>query len=269
MKTALMFSPHADDAAAFCGGTLAKLAAEGWNVVLARVTDDARDSVGLTVEETIRRNTEELHAAAQALGIGEIVELGFPTDTLTDVAETILRERFVYLIRKHRPYAVFTFDPFAQGEGNLDHIRVAQAVEEAFWVSCFDLHHPEHFTEGLEPFSVCERWYFGRPVSNPTRAVDITDYFQKRVEALAAHKTMMRNTVNQFRLQLRTWGRRAPLLDEALAGDLTPLVTGFLHAQTSATAEAHSLGEGRLGEEFRVVRFGDMEEFFEQISEPI
>ena len=89
------------------------------------------------------------------------------------------------------------------------------------------------------------------------------------MEALAAHKTMMRNTVNQFRLQLRTWGRRAPLLDEAMEGDLAPLVMGFLHAQTSATAEAHSLGEGRLGEEFRVVRFGDMEEFFEQISEPI
>jgi len=269
VKTALLFSPHADDAAAFCGGTLAKLAAEDWNVVLVRVTDDARDSVGLTVEETIRRNTEELHAAAQALGIGEVVELGFPTDTLADVPETTLRERFVYLIRKYRPYAVFTFDPFGQGEGNLDHIRVAQAVEEAFWVSCFDLHHPEHFKEGLEPFSVCERWYFGRPVSNPNRVVDITEYFPKRVEALAAHKTMMRNTVNQFRLQLRTWGRRAPALDAAMESDLAPLATGFLHAQTSATAEAHGLGEGRLGEEFRVVRFGDMEEFFEQISEPL
>ena len=27
MKTAMMIAPHADDAAAFCGGTLAKLAA--------------------------------------------------------------------------------------------------------------------------------------------------------------------------------------------------------------------------------------------------
>ncbi len=264
-----MFSPHADDAAAFCGGTLAKLAAGGWNVVLVRITDDAKDSVGLTVEETIQRNTEELHAAAQALDIGEIVELGFPTDTLADVSETVLRERVVYLLRKYKPYAVFTFDPFGQNEANLDHIRVAQVVEEAFWVSCFDLHHPEHFKEGLEPFSVCERWYFGRPVSNPNRAEDITDYFPKRVAALAAHKTMMRNTVNQFRLQLRAWGRRAPLLDAAMEGDLTPLVMGFLHAQSSAIAAAHSLGEGRLGEEFRVVRFGDMEEFFEQISEPI
>jgi LmbE family N-acetylglucosaminyl deacetylase len=51
--TALVICPHADDAAAFCGGTVAKLAAAGWRMVLVRVTDDARDSVGVaTVEET-------------------------------------------------------------------------------------------------------------------------------------------------------------------------------------------------------------------------
>jgi LmbE family N-acetylglucosaminyl deacetylase len=269
MDTAMVFSPHADDVAAFCGGTVAKFAAQGWKVILVRVTDDAQDSVGLTCEETIRRNTEELRSAAQILGVGEIVELGFATDTLADVPETTLRERFVYLLRKYQPYAVFTFDPFGQNEGNLDHIRVAQAVEEAFWVACFDLHHPEHFEEDLEPFSVCERWYFGRPVSNPNHTEDITDYFSQRVAALAAHRTMMQNTINQFRLQLRTWGRRAPMLEEAMSSDLTPLLTGFLHAQASAVAEASNLGEGRLGEAFRVIRFGDMEEFFEQISEPI
>ena len=54
MKTALVISPHADDAAAFCGATLAKFAAQGWKVVLVRVTDDAKDSVGHSIEETIR-----------------------------------------------------------------------------------------------------------------------------------------------------------------------------------------------------------------------
>jgi len=269
MRTALVFSPHADDAAAFCGGTLAKFASEGWHVILVRVTDDARDSVGLSIEETVRRNTEELHLAAGVLGVSEIVELGFPTDTLADVSAVALRERFVYLIRKYQPYAVFTFDPFGTHDGNLDHVRVAQAVEEAFWVSCFDLHHPEHFKEGLEPFSVYERWYFGRPVSSPNHAEDITEHFLKRVAALAAHRTMMRNVINQLRLQLRTSGRRAAVLDEAMTGDPTPLLTGVLHAQASAAAQAYGLGEGRLGEVFRVVRFGDMDEFFDQISEPI
>ncbi len=75
-----------------------------------------------------------------------------------------------YLFRKHKPYAVFTFDPFGLYENNQDHVRVAQAVDEAFWVSCFDKHYPEHFKEGLEPFSVCERWYFARQLSKVTHS---------------------------------------------------------------------------------------------------
>lgn len=269
MRTGMVFSPHADDAAAFCGGTIAKLAADGWKMVVVRITDDAKDSVGLSIEETVRCNTEEFGAAMKILGVAEVADLGFPTDCLADIRETQLRERLVYLLRKHKPYAVFTFDPFAPCEGNLDHIRVAQAVEEAFWVSCFDLHHPEHFTEGLEPFTPYERWYFGRPVSCPNHAEDITDFLPQRVAALAAHTMMMRNTLNQFRLQLRAGGLRAPLLDEAMTGDLTPLAMGLLHGQASEIAQKYNLGDNRLGEEFRKVRFGDMDEFFEQISEPI
>ena len=157
MQTAMVISPHADDAAAFCGGTIAKFADQDWNVIIVRVTDDRKDSVGLTIEETIARNTKELHQAAHILGVREIVELGFETDMLADIPLGKLRERIVYLFPKHRPYAVFTFDPFGLYENNQDHIRVAQAVDEAFWVSCFDKHYPEHFEEGLEPFSVCER----------------------------------------------------------------------------------------------------------------
>ncbi len=156
MHTAMVISPHADDAAAFCGGTLAKFAAEGWHVVLVRVTDDARDSVGLSLEETTRKNAEELRRSAVALGVAEIIDLGFPTDSLADVPLGQLRERFVYCFRKYRPYAVFSFDPDQLGEDNMDHVRTAQAVAEAFWVAAFDLHYPEHFQEGLTcPFQPC------------------------------------------------------------------------------------------------------------------
>ena len=42
-NTTMMIAPHADDAALFCGGTLAKLAREGRQIVLVRVTNDDRD----------------------------------------------------------------------------------------------------------------------------------------------------------------------------------------------------------------------------------
>ncbi len=269
MHTAMVISPHADDAAAFCGATLAKFADQGWKVVLVRVTDDAKDSVGLSVEETIQRNTEELQRAANIMGISKIVELGYPTDCLGDVSKVELRERFVYLFRKYRPYAVFSFDPEGVLENNLDHIVVSQTVDEAFWVSCFDKHHPEHFEEGLEPFSVCERWYFARELPKVTHAEDVTEYLEAKVEALCAHTEMMKNTFNQYRLQMKTWGRRMPWLEASMDGDMRPLLALAMQMQANVVAEQFELGSGRMAEAFRLERFGDFEGLFQALSEPI
>lgn len=269
MQTVLVVSPHADDIAAFCGGTIARMADEGWRVVLVRVTNDSRDSVGLTVEETIRRNAEEFQEAARILGAAEVVELGFETDTLADVPLCTLRERLVYQFRKHRPYAVFGFDPGGLYEGNQDHVRVALATEEAFWVAAFDLHHPEHFVEGLSPFAVCERWYFARELAHPNRAEDISKHMRRRVDALCAQKTMLANMIQGHRLQLQTWGRRVEWLDAAAGGDARELVATFLEAKARGVGEKYGLSNGRLAEEFRVVRFGDLEEMFQQMSEPL
>lgn len=270
MQTVMIISPHADDAAAFCGATIAKLANQGWNVVLARVTDDRKDSVGLTIQETIARNKEELHKAAAILGVREIVELGFETDTLADVPLGTLRERIVYLFRKYKPYAVFTFDPFGLYENNQDHIRVAQAVDEAFWVSCFDKHYPEHFAEGLAPFSVCERWYFARQLPKATHYEEVSSTIEQKIEALCAHREMMRNTINQYRLQLKTWGKRVPWLDESFEGDMRPLIAMFVQGQAKALAvEAGWDADKRLAEAFRLERFGDLEALFQSMAEPL
>ncbi|MFO8055804.1 MAG: PIG-L deacetylase family protein [bacterium] len=268
MHTALMISPHADDAAAFCGGTLAKLSDQGWKVVMVRVTDDCKDSVGLDMEEAKKRNAEELRQAADILGISEIVELGYETDCLADVSLTALRERIVYMFRKYRPYAVFTFDSYGLWEDNMDHVRVAQAAEEAFWVSAFDLHHPEHFEEGLEPFCVCEKWRFARQLPRTTYVEDVTDYMDKKIAAFAAHKTMVKNMLNRYVLQLKTWGRRVPLLEQSME-DPRGLLDAFLREQAKETAKHYGLGEDRLAEPFRLERFGDLEGMFQMFSEPI
>ncbi len=269
MRTCMVISPHADDAAAFCGGTLAKFAREGWRVLFVRVTDDAKDAVGLSAEEATARNRVECAEAARCLGAAEVIELDFPTDTLGDVSRVTLRERFVYLFRKHRPYAVFSFDPFGMYEGNLDHTVTAQAVEEAYWVACFDLHHPEHFAEGLAPFAVCERWYFARQLPEITHVEDITDTWEHKVAALVANQTMLRNVVQLTRLQLETYGRRAPLLDTAQQDGLRPLLEMVVHQEGAAVAAEAGLPEGHLGEAFRLVRFGALEPLLRTISEPL
>jgi LmbE family N-acetylglucosaminyl deacetylase len=266
-RTAMVICPHADDAAAFCGGQVIKFAQEGWRVVMVRVTNDETDSVGLSREDTIRINREQMHTAAQIMGVTEIVELDYVTDCLGDISRVELRERFIRLFRQYRPYAVLSFDPYAQYEPNLDHVVVSQAVEEAYWTATFDKHHPEHLAEGLQPHSVCERWYFARQLPQINCAVDISDVVDRRIDALSAHVEMMRNTLNQLKLQAATWGRYLPLLDEAIAsGDLRPMLDVSIKARASGWGAQYGM---QYAEVYRVERFGGLEGLLQRESLPL
>jgi LmbE family N-acetylglucosaminyl deacetylase len=250
---------HADDVALFLGGTVAVWTDRGWRVVVVRVTDDRWDSVGMDEHTTTEANTREFLAATRTLGVSDIVELGYATDVLGDVSEVALREHIIRLIRRYRPYALVSFDPYAMfGEDNQDHVKVAAAVDEAFWTSQFDLHHPEHLAEGLDPHGCFERWYFGRRVVDVTDAIDISATLDRKVNAACCHTTMLTNYANQLRLQARTGGWRLPMADEVLAsGDVRPLMEPLIRAGAERTGARHGLP---AAEEFRIVTYGGLEE---------
>jgi N-acetylglucosamine malate deacetylase 1 len=264
-RVVLLVVAHADDASLFIGGTVAAWSDAGWRVVLVRVTDDRWDSVGSDEASTIATNHRELREAATILGIDDIVELGMPTDTLGDVSAVALRERIIHSIRTYRPHTLVSFDPYAMyGEDNLDHIAVARAVDEAFWTSQFDLHHPEHFTEGLEPHGCFERWYFGRHVMQVTDAVDITEQLGRKVRAGCCHRSMMLNFFNQLHLQARTGGWSIPMIDAALAvGSIDDVLPLLLRASSERTGAMYGIG---AAEEFRVVQFGGMSSLLELVG---
>ena len=264
-RVVLVVVAHADDVALFLGGTVAAWADAGWRVVVVRVTDDRWDSVGMTESDTIAANATEFRAAADILGVAEIVELCYPTDVLADVSEVELRERIIRQVRTHRPYALVSFDPFSMfGEDNQDHVKVAAATDEAFWTSQFDLHHAEHRAHGLAPHGTFERWYFGRRVVEVTHVVDITATLERKVAAASAHRTMMTNYANQLRLQAATGGWELPLVDEVLAsGDVGRLLDPLLRAGAARTGTTHGL---TAAEEFRVVTFGGLTPLLERFG---
>jgi len=254
-RTVLVVVAHADDVALFLGGTVAAWSAANWNVVVVRATDDRWDSVGSTEAATIEANQNELAAALDVLGVAELVDLGLPTDTLGDLSLVALRERFIHAVRTHRPYALVSFDPYAMyGEDNLDHVAVARAADESFWTSQFDLHHPEHFDDGLEPHGCFERWYFGRRVNDVTDIVDISITLDRKIDAACCHRTMMLNYFNQLRLQARTGGWAVPMIDDALAdGRVDTVLPDFIRAAAERTGAPYGL---TAAEEFRIVTFG-------------
>jgi LmbE family N-acetylglucosaminyl deacetylase len=272
-RVVLLVVAHADDVALFVGGTVAAWAQAGWRVVVIRVTDDRWDSVGSDEAATTAANRAEFEAAAAILGVHEIVELDDPTDTLGDASTVALRERIIHAVRTYRPYALVSFDPYAMyGEDNLDHVTVARAVDESFWTSQFDLHHPEHFEqvshhtgEHLAPHGCFERWYFGRRVVEVTDVVDITSTLDRKVAAGCCHRTMMRNFFNQLRLQADTGGWRLPPIEEALAsGDVSEVLAPLLRAGSERLGATYGVG---AAEEFRVVTFGGMHGLLDRLGE--
>lgn len=266
-RVILLVVAHADDPTLFIGGTVAAWSAGGWRVSVARATDDRWDSVGLDEVTTKRVGKEQFDAAMAVLGVAEVIEYGLPTDTLTDADRLGLRERVIRDIRRLKPYALVTFDPkFGAGEDNQDHVVVATAVDEAAWTSQFDLHHPEHRAEGLEPHGVFERWYFGRPVSEVTDVIDTSSFVATKVAAAVCHEAALRNFLNQLRLQAKTGGWRIPLIDEALSGDIAPVVEALLTQNAATSGERYGLG---AAEEFRVERFSGLEELLGVFGERI
>jgi LmbE family N-acetylglucosaminyl deacetylase len=274
-RVVLVVIAHADDVALFIGGSVAAWADAGWRVVVVRATDDRWDSVGSDEAATVAANRDEFARAADILGVHQIVELGYPTDTLGDVSTVELRERVIHAVRTYRPHALVSFDPYAMyGEDNLDHVAVARAVDESFWTSQFDLHHPEHFdeisahtNEPLAPHGCFERWYFGRRVIDVTDVVDVTATLDRKIAAACGHRTMMLNFLNQLRLQAHTGGWQIPAVDEALeAGDVTEVLSLMLRAGGERLGQRYGVG---AAEEFRVVVFGGMEGLLDALGERV
>jgi LmbE family N-acetylglucosaminyl deacetylase len=241
-RTLLLIVAHADDPAFFVGGVLPLWADAGWRIVCLRVTDDRWDSFGLGEAETIRRNTEELHAAAKHLGIAEIHELGWQTDVLGDASRVKLRECIIHAIRRFKPHGLVTCDPNAMFfEDNLDHKVLAEAVDEAYWTAKFDKHHPEHFSEGLAPHGAVDRWYFGRSVVSVTHVFDTSSTIERQLAAILCHRTMLENISRQLALQAKTMGVSPPLIGSACEGEPRPLFETLLAQGAAAKAKLFGL----------------------------
>jgi LmbE family N-acetylglucosaminyl deacetylase len=266
-RCVLLVVAHADDPTLFLGGTIARWADAGWRVVVVRVTDDRWDSVGCDEPTAIAENRAGFERAMAILGVAHAHDLGYPSDALGDVRETELREHIIRLVRTHRPHTLVTFDQSAMyHEDNEDHWKVAAAVDEAFWTSQFDLHHPEHLANGLAVHGAFERWWFGRDVVQVTDVVDITNVIDRKIDAALAHEPALRNYVHQLRLQARTGGWRVPLLDAAQTGDLRPVMEPLLRRQAEIVGARHGLA---MAEEFRVSRFGGLGALLEAFGERI
>ena len=211
----LVVTPHPDDAEGGAGGTIAKWTGEGREVFLVVCTNGDKGTSDPDVSPADlakTREREQLDAAA-VLGISEVSFLGFPDQNLEDCRE--FRLALCREIRKRRPALVVAIDPARPYIRHRDHYMSGRVTLDAVFPYARDYWaFPELIEEGLEPHKVPEVWLF-RPEEADV-FVDITDTFERKMEALHRHASQMLHPPRETR-EARARARAAEA-GEALGG---------------------------------------------------
>ncbi|MBU7004294.1 MAG: PIG-L family deacetylase, partial [Theionarchaea archaeon] len=144
----LVVVAHADDMEFLAGGTVAKMVERGAEVAEVIVTNNERGSYELSPRELIESSRREAEKAASILGLKYVEFLDYPDGMLSDYRFNEVRERIMGQIRRFRPDALITWDPFAPYETHQDHRITGMAAAEAAGFANLPLFHPEQVETG-------------------------------------------------------------------------------------------------------------------------
>lgn len=178
-------APHPDDVEILCGGTLAKLAKQGYRVGI----------FDLTSGEPTPRGTEELRAneaakAQELLGVPVRLNLGLPNRELMDGPPA--RYRLATEFRRYRPHIVIGMagrTPAASPDHHQAHLIIEAArfySQLTKWDDRFD---------GTEPYRVPHLVYAPAPFDAENRhwhstfVIDISDTFDQKLAAIQAYES--------------------------------------------------------------------------------
>ena len=187
----LVIAPHPDDIEFGAAGTIAAMLQAGKSAVYALCTsgDKGTSDRSITPEQLAAIREAEQRAAAQLIGVREVVFLRYPDQGLED--SPAFRKEIVRLIRGFRPDTVMTSDPYRRYVYHRDHRITGQAVLDAVFPFSRDYHaYPDLIEEGLEPHKVRELLFWGSETSNYRS--DITATFALKLAALRCHESQVR-----------------------------------------------------------------------------
>jgi len=186
----LVLSAHPDDAEFGAAGTVARWTNEGKKVVYVICTngDKGTSDRTLTPERLSKIRKQEQEAAAELLGVQEVVFLDYPDQGLEDTPE--LRKQVVLLIRPFRPGVLVTSDPYRRYLWHRDHRIIGQVAMDAVFPFARDhLAYPDLLEQGLEPHKVAEILFWGAEDVNYRS--DITATFDRKIAALRCHASQI------------------------------------------------------------------------------
>ncbi|MEP7199821.1 MAG: PIG-L deacetylase family protein [Chloroflexota bacterium] len=183
----IFVAAHPDDLETIAGGTIYQLTQRGVVVIEVLCTDGnigTHDTTRFTRKSLARTRRKEARAAAQFLGVREVVFLGYDDGEL--VPSLDLRAEIAQQYRIFQPDTLMTFDP--HGEGHPDHRAAGRAATDALIPASMPLYRKRQLRHGVKPSSIQRTYLFGgRPREREAIHVDVTDLWDVRMQALRLH----------------------------------------------------------------------------------
>ncbi len=192
----MVVTPHPDDAEFGVAGSVVHWVRDGKQVIYVVCTNGDKGTSDPNVKqgELVKTREAEQRAAAEMLGVREVIFLGYPDQSLEDTPE--FRKEIVRMIRQYKPDTVVTADPYRRYLWHRDHRITGQVVLDAVFPYARDLYaYPDLIEEGLEPHKVIEVLLWAS--EEPNYSSDITDTFDIKMAALACHKSQVGDHINQ------------------------------------------------------------------------
>lgn len=197
MNRVLVISPHPDDEAIGCGGTLRGHAVQGDAVRVVFLTSGEQGGHGRSPEETAGLREEEAHCAAKILGL-ESCEFWRQRDGALRSTKHLV-QRLVALFDDWRPASIYA--PHA-GESHPDHQAAARLVLRALGLR-----------DASSPRPVVRMYEVWTPLQQMDDIIDITPHIDVKLAAVRAYKSQCDamkfddavRGLNRYRGEMHSW----------------------------------------------------------------
>lgn len=205
----LVVAAHPDDEVLGCGGTIARLSAEGHQVHVAILGEGITGRLNDRSDANAKA-LDSLHShanrAGQILGAISVEVLDLPDNRFDTVPLLEINKRVERLIERHNPQVVYTHHA---GDLNLDHVITHRAVLTATRPMS------KSAVKTIYAFEIASssEWAFGTtgPTFAPNVFVDIEKFIDAKCEAMSAYESEARDfphprSTEALRAQATRWG---------------------------------------------------------------
>ncbi|HLG51512.1 MAG TPA: PIG-L deacetylase family protein [Chloroflexota bacterium] len=207
LRRVMVIAAHPDDPEFGCAATIAKWAAMGREITYLLLTSGDKGCHDPEVRpgQIAARREEEQRAAAEVLGVKEVIYLNYPDGILENTLD--LRRRLALILRERQPEIVVTIDPWRHYQLHPDHRAAGQAALDAIFAAREWYIFPEQLLGERQPWRVKEVYLFWSEA--PDYWEDVTETVDRRIAALRCHVSQVGDRLERIAERVRDGLRQA------------------------------------------------------------